>query len=71
MREGVEYVLRDEEEEEEEEGREEGNQGRRRGTPRQRIQELRKENEAMDCFRIVEEELWSVAGTPNTEVMMN
>ncbi|KAI1632721.1 hypothetical protein F4809DRAFT_653061 [Biscogniauxia mediterranea] len=68
VREGVEYVLRDEEEE----GREEGNQGgRRRGTPRQRIQELRKENEAMDCFRIVEEELWSVAGTPNPEVMMN
>ncbi|KAI1491404.1 hypothetical protein F5X96DRAFT_476410 [Biscogniauxia mediterranea] len=76
VREGVEYVLRDEEEEEEkEEEREEGNQGgrrrRRRGTPRQRIQELRKENEAMDCFRIVEEELWSVARTPNPEVMMN
>ncbi|KAI0598846.1 hypothetical protein F4775DRAFT_591964 [Biscogniauxia sp. FL1348] len=67
VREGVEWVLRDEKEEE----GEGVNQGGRRGTPKQRIQELQRENEAMDCFRIIEEELWSVAGKANPDMVMN
>ncbi|KAI5924417.1 hypothetical protein F4810DRAFT_719322 [Camillea tinctor] len=70
VREGVEWVLRDDDGSEEDRDKEE----RREKTPRQRVRELQRENEALDCFRIVEEELWGLAsvGKPESdEVMRN